>query len=285
MTAMRSDSTAPTPLKPGSTTRRLAASGHIYFWQGGSLWIGSGNGVCRWHAHHAHQIALALKGEFRFRSEPDGKWTPFDAAIVPSLCPHEFALKGATVAHLFVEPESTEGRALASRFGTGGIAALGQPAARACADTLLHALQRQAGAHAMQSTAREATGTLAGTTASPTATGELDARVARALEFIRSRVRAPTQLADAAAAAKLSPSRFSDLFIQETGSTFRSYLLWLRINTAIEAATAGASWTEAAHDAGFSDSAHLSRTHKRMFGIEPTAIRFTERHQLVSADR
>lgn len=57
--------------------------------------------------------------------------------------------------------------------------------------------------------------------------------------------------------------------------SLRSYLLWLRINVAIEAAIAGASWTQAAHKAGFADSAHLSRTHKRMFGIEPTAIRHT----------
>ncbi|MBE0550067.1 MAG: AraC family transcriptional regulator, partial [Rubrivivax sp.] len=59
----------------------------------------------------------------------------------------------------------------------------------------------------------------------------------------------------------------------EIGTSFRAYLLWLRINVAIEAAMAGASWTEAAHEAGFADSSHLTRTHKRMFGIEPTAIR------------
>jgi AraC-like DNA-binding protein len=34
-----------------------------------------------------------------------------------------------------------------------------------------------------------------------------------------------------------------------------------------------ASWTEAAHAAGFADSSHLTRAHKRMFGIEPTSIR------------
>ena len=42
---------------------------------------------------------------------------------------------------------------------------------------------------------------------------------------------------------------------------------------AIEAVMAGASWTEAAHEAGFADSAHLTRTHRRMFGIEPSAVR------------
>jgi AraC-like DNA-binding protein len=48
---------------------------------------------------------------------------------------------------------------------------------------------------------------------------------------------------------------------------------WLRISVAIEAAMAGASWTQAGHEAGFADSSHLTRTHKRMFGIVPTATR------------
>jgi AraC-like DNA-binding protein len=34
----------------------------------------------------------------------------------------------------------------------------------------------------------------------------------------------------------------------------------------------GQSWTAAAHDAGFADSAHLSRTCRRMFGFAPAAL-------------
>jgi AraC-like DNA-binding protein len=101
----------------------------------------------------------------------------------------------------------------------------------------------------------------------------VDARVARALEYLRLHVREPVSLADAAAAVSLSPSRFRHLFVQQTGTSFRAYLLWLRLNVAIESTMAGASWTEAAHQAGFADSSHLARTHKRMFGIEPTAVR------------
>ena len=274
MTGLRSASEAPpVVLTPGSPPRTLAGSGHIHFWQGGSLWIGRGSGLSQWHSHHAHQIALALDGEFRFRSKADGRWTRFDAAIVPSHWPHMFALDGGKIAHLFAEPESAEGRMLSHRFGSRGITALPQPAARACADTLLQALLGHADAHAMRSVGRNALATLAGTAGTMTTATTLDARVANALDYIRARIRAPIQLADAATAANLSPSRFRHLFVQETGSTFRAYLLWLRINVAIEAAMAGASWTDAAHDAGFADSAHLSRTHKRMFGIEPTAIR------------
>ena len=74
------------------------------------------------------------------------------------------------------------------------------------------------------------------------------------------------------AAAALSPSRFRHLFVQETGAAFRAYVLWLRLNVAIECSMAGGSWTAAAHEAGFADSAHLTRTFKRMFGMNPATL-------------
>ncbi len=255
------------------TAQNVAATGRVYFWQSGSLWIGTGQGRSEWHNHHAHQLALALAGEFRFRTERTGPWTVFEAAFVPSHCPHEFELDGATMAHLFVEPESTEGRVLSQRFAPLGIAALPEAAARRAAGGLLDALRGNADADAMRAVARSAAATLAGMDVATRAAQEVDARVARALDYIRSRVCTPVSLADASAAAALSPSRFRHLFVQETGTSFRAYLLWLRINVAIEAAMAGASWTQAAHEAGFADSSHLTRTHKRMFGIGPTAIR------------
>lgn len=273
MADLNLDRAGPTGSQRPASARAIAASGRVYFWQSGSLWIGTGQGRSTWHDHHAHQLALALEGEFRFRGEKTGAWTEFDAAIVPSHCPHEFELDGATVAHLFVEPESTEGRAISRQFGALGISALPQPEGRQSADLLLGALRGHSDAAAMRAVARLAVATLAGTTVTATITQEIDVRLARALQYIRSHVRAPVALADAAAVATLSTSRFRHLFVQETGTSFRAYLLWLRINVAIEAAMAGASWTEAAHEAGFADSSHLTRTHIRMFGIGPTAIR------------
>jgi AraC family transcriptional regulator len=267
------DDSARTASARPARPRSLGATGRVVFWQNGSLWIGSGRGRSDWHDHHAHQLALALDGGgFRFRTERQGPWTEYRAVIVPSHCPHEFELDGATVAHLFVEPESTAGRALSREVARHELSALPADMARRAAAGLLEAFHGHADADALRAVARAAVAMLARTDA-VSAPPDGDARIARALAYIRSRVRAPVSLADAAAAATLSPSRFRHLFVQETGTSFRAYLLWLRINVAIEAAMGGASWTEAAHEAGFADSSHLTRTHKRMFGIEPTAIR------------
>lgn len=251
----------------------IKASGGVYYFETGSLWIGQGTGRSEWHDHHAHQVALALEGSFRFRTDAEGPWTEYRAAIVPSHCPHQFELDGALMAHLFVEPESREGRALSRAHVAAAVAPLAQDRSRRAIDSLLLVLRGSADGAAMKTAARAAVATIAAGGTDSSRAGQVDPRITRALDYLRTTVGSPVSLADAASAAALSPGRFRHLFVQETGTSFRAYLLWLRINVAIEAAMAGASWTEAAHEAGFSDSAHLSRTHKRMFGIEPTAIR------------
>lgn len=65
----------------------------------------------------------------------------------------------------------------------------------------------------------------------------------------------------------LSESRFLHLFKQQMHIPWRPYLLWRRLLCAVNAIQKGRSATEAAYIAGFSDSAHLSRTFRNNFGM------------------
>ena len=65
----------------------------------------------------------------------------------------------------------------------------------------------------------------------------------------------------------ISEGRFLHLFREQMGIAWRPYLLWRRLGCAVGAMTKGMSATESAHLAGFSDSAHLSRTFRRFFGL------------------
>jgi AraC family transcriptional regulator len=255
------------PLVSAEPTAKALATGRVFFWTGGSLWIGRGEGRTEWHSHHALQIALALDGACLFRSEGE-HWTEFAGALVGSDCLHQFEVAGApTVAHLFVEPETAEGRALRAWLGGATIAPLPGPQQQAMAQALRSVLH--APAQTVLDAARQAVATLAGV---PAPAQPVDGRVARAIAHARERLHAGVTLASAAEAAALSPSRLRHLFMQETGTGFRVYVLWLRLNAAIQSANAGHNWTEAAHEAGFADSAHLTRTFKRMFGINPAAL-------------
>ncbi len=70
----------------------------------------------------------------------------------------------------------------------------------------------------------------------------------------------------------LSPGELSRRFSREVGIPFRSYRRWRRLLLAVEALAQGANLTDAAHSAGFSDSAHLTRTFRSMFGIAPSEL-------------
>ena len=252
---------------PGASAMR--AFGRVHFWPGGSLWIGRGKGRSQWHDHHAHQITLPFEGPCLFRSEESGSWTEFAAAFVQSERHHQFEIDDMTAAQLFVEPETSEGRALSQRFGAAAISPLPEADRIAMAAMLRSSYEAGSSAAEIVATARAAVAVLAGLRAP----GEgVDARVAKALDFIRARIRGPIRLDEVAGAAALSPGRFRHLFVEETGAAFRPYVLWLRLNVAIECAMAGRSWTEAAHEAGFADSAHLTRTFKRMFGMNPAML-------------
>jgi AraC family transcriptional regulator len=100
-----------------------------------------------------------------------------------------------------------------------------------------------------------------------------EVRIRKMVAWASERIDTPVSLVDAAAHVGLSSGRARHLFVESTGLPFRTYLLWMRLNRAVELFAVGSTLTEAAHGAGFSDSSHLSRTFRRMFGIAADSLR------------
>jgi AraC-like DNA-binding protein len=101
---------------------------------------------------------------------------------------------------------------------------------------------------------------------------DLDTRVAHAVKILREHPVTRRSLGELAKAVGLSQSRMRHLFSEELGMSFRGYVLWLRIYDALSALGNGASLTDAALSAGFSDAAHFSRTFRRVFGLAPSQL-------------
>jgi AraC-like DNA-binding protein len=247
--------------------RNIAGIGRVCFWNGGSAWVGRQAGRVERHAHHAVQLTLVFDGtvSFRIASEP---WREVPAAIVAPDRLHEFDGQGRTVAQVFIEPESVVGRALAARAAQ-VIAPLDSKIRDRALGKLRAAYETNAPDEAIVAGAREAIALVGGT--QPQAP-VIDARVRAALDRIQASPGAAFTLAEVAAACALSPGRFRHLFVEQVGISFRAYVLWTRINHAIDLGMHGSSWTDAAHEAGFADSAHLTRTFRRMFGVAPRML-------------
>lgn len=248
------------------------ARGRIHCWHGGSLWIGEAGGDVQLHAHHALQISLAFRGTIRFRT-PEYDWRPYAAAYVPPHLPHGFGAASQFTAQVFIEPETRVGRALLARFGRDAIVELPPLEVAAHASALRTLDLRHADAADLQEAARRF---VYGLAENALRSEVVDPRIERTVDALWRSERA-VSLAEAAADVALSPGRFRHLFVEQTGQSFRTYQLWLRLQRAVEAIGNGAAATEAAHAAGFSDAAHLTRTFRKMMGIAPSFVKIDRR--------
>lgn len=248
-----------------------SATGRILFWRGGSLWIGLAGEPTGLHAHHAVQISLAFPHGRLQLQDRAGKWAGFAAALVPAHDPHAFDARGQSVAQIFVDPESSYGRDLQRRHRERGICALDTRAITGSIAELAALYGARASDAALIEGARAIVAAVSGNFAEPA--GPADGRIERAVQLVREQLAGPLPLRRVASAVYLSPDRFRHLFVAQTGVTFRAYLLWLRLERSLSAYVSGDSLTDAALIGGFADSAHFSRTFRRMFGIAPASVR------------
>ena len=251
--------------------RALAGVGRVIVWPGGSVWVGRHVGQVPEHAHHAIQISLALAGRFRVqaRSWPEARETA-GMVVMPDR-PHCLDGCDMTIATLFVEPNSVAGAALRKRFAGLDVALLSDEESSACAAQLRDEFLSGAADVRLAQFARAAICRIGG---DPLSAPRSDPRITAALDWMRQHLAAAMKLEDVAAAVHLSPGRFRHLFVAQTGTSFRAWLLWARAEHAIAAADRGMSWTDASLHAGFADAAHFTRTCRRVFGIAPSMLAF-----------
>lgn len=248
------------------------AAGHIAFWEGGSLWVFDVPGQAEapnrnaMHAHHAFQLTFSLGGAFSLHLEAGV--VPGPSAVVAPDTPHAFEARGL-IALLFIEPESRAGRSLMQLMQGQSAATISAEQTRDAPELISRAFQHQTDArNALRQVGIEISNRIAGHTRA----AEPDRRVRQIIKWASDNLDGTLGINDAANGVGLSPSRASHLFVEETGLPFRTYVLWLRLVRAVDAHTGGMSLTDAAQEAGFADSAHLSRTFKRMFGLPAASL-------------
>lgn len=252
---------------------RVAGRGRILFWEGASLWImealprpGATSNTTDYHSHHAIQVTFPLGGQFELRTRKAAIKGP--AAVAPDAS-HIFEASGLN-ALLFIEPESEAGRAIcAAFFHKAALVAIPEPL---LAETIMRLEKAYSAAPKNEKLLEEIGRALVTRLAGLSSAKQPEPRVQKMIKFAASHLDDDITLAAAAQSAGLSASRARHLFVEQTGLAFRTYLLWLKITRAVGLVSKGKSLTAAAHEAGFADSAHFSRTFKRMFGIPAAAL-------------
>lgn len=236
----------------------------LFLWHGSALIVGPGVDSTP-HAHFAAQLTVGLERPFRARLGPELPWMETQAAIFAPNQPHQLDCGGSMLAHLFVElPQRRQ--TVTTAVDAPYHAAPAFASVRAAIEAArAGALDSDAAEHAM----RQWLACALPNTSSPCA---VDPRISHALEWIAAHPDTRPAGALLASRVHLSESRFTHLFRQQTGLSLSRYLLWTRLLEGVAAVARGDNMTNAAHRAGFSDLAHMSRTFRSTFGVVPSEL-------------
>jgi len=204
----------------------------------GRLWLGRDFGLIHGelgrttpHAHYAHQLILAPDAPVTVSL--DGEQQTAHRLFIPSQIRHAIVDAPQAVFTVYAEPLSFDGQALCR-------AMFEAPMALAGLDHAVRLCPRRALA---------------------------DARIERALAALDGLLASKVPGSALAAEAHVSLSQLQRLFASQLGLPVRRLVLWRRLRLAMVLILAGRPVTVAAHEAGFADSAHFSRSLKKLFGV------------------
>ena len=204
------------------------------------------------HSHWASQLTIALDGEVGFvTAEGEGR-----AEAVYFASKTEHRLLSGLICSIYFDPLSDSPfKDLDSRASAGWLALsrdqLPEPLAVVTTDTDLEALVAP------------------GALGAPDSRLSSDERLGTVMDAIRAAIDDGRDVdrRSLAELVRLSPTRFSHWFVEQTGVPLRSYKKWLKLRLALDALVDGKGPAEAAMRGGFSDQAHLSRAVSESFGL------------------
>jgi AraC-like DNA-binding protein len=219
------------------------------------------------HRHHCFQLVMVMHGTLLVRGGSKDAWMKCGAVLVRPEVAHEIDARDSTVLIVFVDPESELGTALGdrldgdiSRISDGQVARWRAVLGRTLTEARVEGWVRRNLLHRRRPV-------------------KIHPRVNRVLKYLREKlgISDDFSLKTLAGISGLSQSHFMHIFTKSVGVPLRPYILWLRLQRAACDLIDGATVTSAAHSAGFSDGAHLTRTFRRMLGLTPTDLALRKR--------
>ncbi len=252
----------------------------VYHWDGHFMYLGRFEDIIE-HAHHALQIIFNRSGRFQLGVGENS--IECGGAIIGADLRHQLLSSSESQVHLLIEKEATAAKMIsAQHLQKENFKILDGPLLKqlqACLPTTGNYLGCCDEASIVcQKIVFELGGCL------DQSKEPIDPRISSTILLLREKYLSEKLcIADIASHACLSESRLIHLFTEQVGIPLRRYVLWIRLLTAFRMAAQGErSLTEAAHYAGFSDSAHLSRTSRAMFGIAPSGCASSQFIQVTS---
>jgi AraC-like DNA-binding protein len=257
------------------TSGRCSQPTTVVFWPGPPLqaiYVGMGQSLTL-HRHYATQISISLGAPLRMRTHASEPFAEQQSFVVGPDIPHQVEAAGVTCFVLWSEARALADLARRLRTTSASeLPALPSDLLKGLLPVLLASGGQVPDEQAGQALVSHVLTTLIGSSLPNESPN--DPRIASALSLVTPQflIEQPQPITSLAAHVHLSPSRFRHLFRSEMGISVQSYLRWQRLFATLSTSARGASLTEAAHEAGWADSAHLTRVFRATFGVQPSHI-------------
>lgn len=233
----------------------------IGFSKVGGIYIGELEPL-KLHKHKAITIALSFKNEFEFENEKQ-KIKTLGVISQPNTYRKYICNPNNLVAFVHIEPFLSAGLPLLNKNNSF------QELFPEQMEKIVHILNQwykeEGNSEKLTETAIQ---DIAKQIASDAPEQVIDCRIKKSIDLIWSLER--ITLGELAAINHISTYRFSHLFKQETGVSFKEYLLHRKLVKAMQAILVNKeNLTSSAYTGGFSDQSHFNRTYLNAFGVTP----------------
>lgn len=256
-----------------STTTENSSNSHwcgkVFLWQEQALFLGEAAETIL-HQSPAIKILVALDGDFYLKTSEESNWQNYKSAIIAPGQMHAIDGRNKKLALIVLVPETKAAQPLIPILARKGISRI----PIGVVQTLISLIEMFDELDGVQIESEQLSRKMVEKirNGGDLLTAALDRRVSRGIETLLAEQENQLSVSEVAADVNLSESRFSHLFTEQIGVPVRRYQLWIRLRNAIHLLAKGTSLTDTAHEAGFADSAHLTRTFRQMLGIAPSAL-------------
>ncbi len=236
--------------------------GFIYFWHNASLLL-LDSFEAAVHRHYPMEFYIGLEAPFEM--DIGEGWKEYRAVIIDSNRAHSFKAGNGWQALFMFDPVS--GAAQCLRRGTLRGKRFGELDVERLTPFVSALIEFKNRPHSYDEARILCNDLLCSVSNNASHVEPSERRVSEIIRTLRNLPEKKIKAEELAGRFALSESRLAHIFKHEPGITLRHYLLWLRLMEAARLIFKGMPFTDAAYEAGFADSAHLSRTYKEMCGL------------------
>lgn len=218
------------------------------------------------HQHYAVQLTIGIEEKFEMETEA-GKVLSNSLVVHPEVS-HRLDTKGQPVLIILLNPASTLGHFIAKHLTQQPVQELDEEWVGYLRMFVQDLFKKEINEKTFLSACINSMAEF--NSRCLKAKHQIDKRVLASLQYLDRHTREVISLKEIAEEMCLSESRFQHLFKEETGISYRRMQLWKRLLSSFDHLRTTKTLTELAHQSGFSDSSHYSKTFKESFGFSPS---------------